>query len=189
MPYAHPEPLFLRQTTANPHLHRRCSDTVLSQSLWDPWVLVCTRFVWALWTSLVGMGFDTKREFAPPTILLGLLLCPWMWGIFSKPLQRLPCYWFFFFFFYLGRVISSHGHCSWPFLPCFAPTHQNQKGIWTPMAQNWLSQLLVEISVSTGSCGPRWDPQLWTAPKSLEFCGCSKLVVFPKFLFPCLPTT
>ena len=28
------------------------------------------------------MGFDSKRDFAPPTILLGLLLCPWMWDIF-----------------------------------------------------------------------------------------------------------
>ena len=52
--------------------HRRCSNTVLSQSLWGPWVLVCTRFVWALWASLAGMGFDSKCEFAPPTILLGL---------------------------------------------------------------------------------------------------------------------
>ena len=24
------------------------------------WVLVCTRFVWALWMCLVGMGFDSK---------------------------------------------------------------------------------------------------------------------------------
>ena len=28
------------------------------------------------------MGFDSKRDFAPSTILLGLLLCPWAWGIF-----------------------------------------------------------------------------------------------------------
>ena len=27
-------------------------------------------------------GFDSKCDFAPPTILLGLLLCSWMWGIF-----------------------------------------------------------------------------------------------------------
>ena len=57
--------------------------TVLSQSLWGPWVLVHTRFAWALWASLAGMGFDSKREFAPPTVLLGLLLCPWTWGISS----------------------------------------------------------------------------------------------------------
>ena len=35
----------LWQPTADPYLHRRCSNTVLSQSLWGPWVLVCTRFV------------------------------------------------------------------------------------------------------------------------------------------------
>ena len=28
------------------------------------------------------MGFDTKWDFAPPTILLGLLFCPWTWGTF-----------------------------------------------------------------------------------------------------------
>ena len=75
----HLEPLSLQQSTADPYLHRRCSNTVLSQSLWDSWVLVCIRFVWALWASLVGIGFDSKCEFAPSTISLGLLLCPWMW--------------------------------------------------------------------------------------------------------------
>ena len=39
--------------------------TVLSQSLWGPWVLVHTRFAWALWASLAGMGFDSKSEFTP----------------------------------------------------------------------------------------------------------------------------
>ena len=56
----------------------------LSQSLWSLWVLVHTRFVWALWASLAGMGFDSKCILAPPTILLGLLLCPWTWGISLK---------------------------------------------------------------------------------------------------------
>ena len=28
-----------------------------------------------------------KHDFAPPTILLGLLLCPWTWGISSQLLQ------------------------------------------------------------------------------------------------------
>ena len=44
---------------------------------WVLWVLVCTRFVWAFRASLAGMGFDSKCDFAPLTILLGLLLCPW----------------------------------------------------------------------------------------------------------------
>ena len=30
--------------------------------------------------SLTGMGFDSQFDFALPTILLGLLLFPWMWG-------------------------------------------------------------------------------------------------------------
>ena len=73
------------------------TQTELSQSLWGLWVLVCTRFVWALWASLVGMGFESKHNFTPPTILLGLLLCSWTWGISSQllphgaaaiPLQR-----------------------------------------------------------------------------------------------------
>ena len=51
------------------------------------WVLVCTRFVWALWASLVGIQFNSKHNFAPPTVFLGLLLCPYMWGISSKSLQ------------------------------------------------------------------------------------------------------
>ena len=37
----------------------------------------CTQcFVWPLWASLAGVGFDSKHDFSPPTILLGLLLCP-----------------------------------------------------------------------------------------------------------------
>ena len=44
---------------------------------------------------LVGMGFYSKCEFAPPTILLGLLLSPCTWGISSLLLQHLPSYWGF----------------------------------------------------------------------------------------------
>ena len=34
------------------------------------------------------MGFESKCDFAPPTVLLGLLLCPWTWGISSKSFQH-----------------------------------------------------------------------------------------------------
>ena len=34
------------------------------------------------------MGFGSKHDFAPPTVLLGLLLCPWTWDIFLKSLQH-----------------------------------------------------------------------------------------------------
>ena len=51
----------------------------------------CTQgFVRALRPSLAGMGFDYKRDFSPPTILLGLLLCPWIWGIFFGGIQHSP---------------------------------------------------------------------------------------------------
>ena len=41
----HPEPLPLRQATADLYLHRRHPNTVRAQSLWGLWVLVHTRFV------------------------------------------------------------------------------------------------------------------------------------------------
>ena len=75
-------------STSDPYLRRRCSITVLPQSLWGPWVLVHTRLVWALWAPLVGMGFDSKCDFGPPTVLLGILLCLWTWGISPKSLQH-----------------------------------------------------------------------------------------------------
>ena len=35
-----------------------------------------------------GYGVDSKCDFASPTILLGLPLCPWTWGISTKLLHR-----------------------------------------------------------------------------------------------------
>ena len=40
-----PRALSLLQSTADQYLHGRRSNTFLSQCLWAPWVLVCTRFV------------------------------------------------------------------------------------------------------------------------------------------------
>ena len=53
------------------------------------------------------MGFDSKCNFALPTILLGLLLCPWAWSISSQPLQCLPSY---TGFSDLGRGVSPQSH-------------------------------------------------------------------------------
>ena len=67
MPYPsllHPEPLSLWQSTADRYLHRSCSNTVLSQSLWGPWVLVHTRFVWALWREW-GLILNAKSPLLP----------------------------------------------------------------------------------------------------------------------------
>ena len=87
----HPEPLQMRQATADPHLHRRHTNTQR-----QVWLSLCGAswftqgFVWALRVSLVGTGFDSECDFTPPTILLGLLLCPWMWGIFFGGIQHSP---------------------------------------------------------------------------------------------------
>ena len=110
----HPELLSLWQSTADLYLHKRHSNTVLSQSLWGPWVLVCTRFVWVLLASLMGMRFDCKCEFPLSTIFLGLLFCPWTWGISSQLLQCLPSYWGFSDF---GCGLSPHGQTSEAQLP------------------------------------------------------------------------
>ena len=58
------------------------SNTGLALSLWGLWILVHTKFCLSLQASLPGMGLDCKHDFTPPTIFLGLLLCPWTWGIF-----------------------------------------------------------------------------------------------------------
>ena len=58
------------------------SEAGLAESLWGPWVLVHTRICLSPPSSLAGMGFVSKCDFAPPTNLLEFLLCPWTWGIF-----------------------------------------------------------------------------------------------------------
>ena len=42
---------------------------------------------WVPWASLVDLGFDSKCDLTPPSILLWLL-CPWTWGISSQLLQH-----------------------------------------------------------------------------------------------------
>ena len=41
-------------------------------------------------SSLASMGCDSKCDFAPPTVFLWLLLCPWTFGIFFGGLQHSP---------------------------------------------------------------------------------------------------
>ena len=52
-------------------------------------------FVWALWASLACVGFDSKCGSPPPPVLLGLLLCLWMWGIFFWWDSTFSCQWLF----------------------------------------------------------------------------------------------
>ena len=110
MPYPgllHPEPLPLRQATAdlNPTGDAQTQPVSVSVGSLGPGVhKVCLSPL-----SLAGMEFDFKSEFAPPTILLGFLLCPWRWGVSSQMLQHLPSYWGFTD---LARGVSSQGHHS-----------------------------------------------------------------------------
>ena len=65
MPYPgllYPEPLSLQQSTTDLYLRRRHSSTLV-QSLWDLWVLVCTRSVLSHLSISGGCGFDFKHNF------------------------------------------------------------------------------------------------------------------------------
>ena len=77
-------------TTADPYLLRRHSNTVPAQSLLGLWFMVLTRFVWALWTSLAGSGFDSKFNFSPPTILTPPKMDSSWWKVLTKwgPLKK-----------------------------------------------------------------------------------------------------
>ena len=84
-----PEPQSLWQATADPCLCRRHSSThrqVWLSLLWVtapfPGSWYAQGFVCTPQASLVDMRFDSKCGFAPPTILLDLLLCPSTCGIF-----------------------------------------------------------------------------------------------------------
>ena len=90
---AAPRALSSWQATADPCLSRRHSNTGLVQEtlkhrsssvsgVSGSWFKT-QGFVWALRVSLARMGCDSKHDFAPPTILPRLLLCPWVCSIFS----------------------------------------------------------------------------------------------------------
>ena len=73
-----------------------CSPASSQETQTEFWLSLCgvsgswcaQGFVWALRASLAGMGFDSKCYLSPPTILLGLLLCPWTWCIFFGGIQH-----------------------------------------------------------------------------------------------------
>ena len=68
----HPEPVPLWWAIADLYLCRRHSNNQRQAWLSVCGIFWCAQgFVWALWASLAGMGFDSKHDFAPPTILLG----------------------------------------------------------------------------------------------------------------------
>ena len=79
------EPLSLWQATTDLCLHWKHLST--QRQVWlssggVPGSWCPQDCVWALQASMEGKRFDSKCNFPPSTVLLGLLLCPWMWGIF-----------------------------------------------------------------------------------------------------------
>ena len=81
----HPEPLPLWQATADPY-PTGDTQTQLCLSLCGVSGSWCTKGLVrvSVIASLACKGFDSKLDFALPTILLGLILCSWTWGISSK---------------------------------------------------------------------------------------------------------
>ena len=61
------------------------------ESLLLPLALVHTGSVCALQLSLAGMRFEFKCDWVPLTILLQLLLCPCLWGIFFPWVPTFSC--------------------------------------------------------------------------------------------------
>ena len=110
----------------------------------------CTQGLFEPSEYLAGMGFDSKCKFVPPTISLGLLLCPWTGGISSQLLQGLPSYWGFSD---LGCGISSYGRSS--------------------EAQPQLLTLDVGYLLSAAHCSSKWTFRLLLCLDCCKYC-CNK---------------
>ena len=93
----HPESLPLWLATADPYLHRRHSNTVLAQSLWGLWVLVCT-----------GMFEPSKHLWQ-------------VWGLILNVISPLlPSWWGFSFALVHGESPQSHSSTTQLLLQCWA---------------------------------------------------------------------
>ena len=91
----HPEPLPLRQATADPSLCRKHSNTVPSQSLWDFWVLVQTsmfepsEWVWGL---ILNMILPLLLSFLGFSFALGHGVAFFFGGIQHSPVDGCSVY-------------------------------------------------------------------------------------------------
>ena len=79
---------------APPWRHSNTHRQVWLSLLWGHcsflWVLVHTTLCLYPPSISGGHGFDFKRDCTPPAVLLQLLLCPWIWGIFFDGFQPSP---------------------------------------------------------------------------------------------------
>ena len=81
--------------TDDPYLHRTHSNTQRQVWLSLCGVSWCAHFCLSLPSVSDGYGFDSKCDFTPSIILLGLLLCTWMWNIFFWWDPEFSCRWLF----------------------------------------------------------------------------------------------
>ena len=98
-------------------------------------------FVWALQSSLAGMGFDSKCGFAHPTILLGLLLCPWMCDIFFGGIQHSPINSCSAVSWNFGVLTGEDEHTSF-YSVILLVQHKSHKSEWRP----WAMKTDVEVN-------------------------------------------
>ena len=77
-PCPHGRPLLTHASAGDTQRH----GSAVAMSLGGLWALVHARFCLSPPSVFDGYGFDSKLHLTFPTILLGLLVCLWMWGIF-----------------------------------------------------------------------------------------------------------
>ena len=77
------------------HSQASLTQSLVGSLLLSPGSWCAQGFVCCLLASLAGLRFDFKCDCAPSTILLRLLLCPWMCGIFFWWVPTVPCQWLF----------------------------------------------------------------------------------------------
>ena len=106
----------------------------------------CTQgFVWVFQVSLARMGFGSKCDFSLPTIMLGLLFCPWMWGIFFWWDPTLSCQWLFsseLQFWSSHRTRWVHVLLSWHLSPYRLLQRVQCSCLYSTLGSCWLSILL-----------------------------------------------
>ena len=127
-----------------------CATTGDTQTLKEAWHILygvsgfwCTQgFVWTLQVSLVGMKFDSKCDFAPPIIFLGIFLCPWIWGIF---------FWWYPTF---SWITKNHNHRKLIKLITWTTALSNSMKLWVMLCRATQDrQVIVESSDKTWSTG------------------------------------
>ena len=84
LPEPHGRPLLTHASAEDPQTLKGRSGSVSGGGVTVPFPRSCCvqGFVCALQAPLVDMRFDFKCDCALLIVLLGLLLCPWLWGIF-----------------------------------------------------------------------------------------------------------